>query len=226
MNKKGKSSSKVTKKSLKRQGNGLKNRPMDLNKIQKILGTITVQQQKTAQQMKKMAQQVRENYRKIQENAQEIQKTTFQVQETESKYKEYFGDVESEWGPLGDNLLTGGLAKALKKRGIQIDRVIPRLRNDYAEFSIVAINEKEIVIVEVRSKLDFSNVDGFEKDIKNFKVWWDFAGEKNIYGAISFFEKSNKKVRKMAEERGFFVISAINDVVIENTKEFRPRDFS
>ena len=94
------------------------------------------------------------------------------------------------------------------------------------EFDIIAINGKEIVIVEVKSTLNRADVDKFEKNIKKFKDWWpDIAGKKTIYGALAFLMKSRKSVRETAQQKGFFVISATGDVVIKNKDDFQPKAF-
>ena len=275
MNKKGKKSSKVTKKTLKNKGNGLKNQPMSFDDIKKILADTAIQQKKndrkmkktdkiieeikllqkeTAQQQKENAQQQKETDRKTKEtdrkmkenalqqkeNAQQqketdkitkeiklLQKETAQqMKETDKKLNKMSGDLGNQWGVLGENLVSGNLAKRLKEKNIQVERVATNLKDKHAEFDIIAINGKEVVVVEVKCTLDPSDIDKFEKNIKQFKKWWpSFADNKTVYGAMAFLMGENNQAKEKAEKRGFFVISATGDVVIENKDNFQPKVF-
>ena len=262
MNKKSKSSSKATKKSLKTKYKVIKNGKVDLEEVKKILADTAIQQketelqqkktdrqiektglqqektdrqiEKTDRQIEKTARLIEEIGRKMEKNRLQQEETARQMKETDRKMKEtdkkinkMVGDFGNQWGQLGENLVSGNLAKRLKEKNIQVDRVITNLSNDHAEFDIIAINGKEIVIVEVKSTLDHADIEKFEKKINNFKSWWpSIAGEKTIYGALAFFMKSNRVVKETAGEKGFFVISATGDVVIENTTGFKPKVFS
>ena len=226
MKKKGQKSSKVTKKSLKNKGNGLKNQLMSFEEIKKILADAAIQQKENALRQKQTDLQLQEIRQIQKENALQQEKTDLQMKETDKKLNKMVGDLGNQWGVLGENLVSGNLAKRLKEKNIQVERVATNLKDKRAEFDIIAINGKEVVVVEVKCTLDPSDIDKFEKNIKQFKKWWpSFADNKTVYGAMAFLMGENNQAKEKAEKRGFFVISATGDVVIENQDNFQPRVF-
>jgi len=69
-------------------------------------------------------------------------------------------------------------------------------------------------------------VDKFSENIKKFiTLWPEFKG-KIIYGAMAFLMKANRQADSLAQQRGFFVISATGDVIIQNDRDFKAKDFS
>ena len=204
-----------------------------MKKTDQIIEEIKIIQKETDRLQKENALQMKETDRKMKEtdlqmkeNALQQEKTDLQMKETDKKLNKMVGDLGNQWGVLGENLVSGNLAKRLKEKNIQVERVATNLKDKRGEFDIIAINGKEVVVVEVKCTLDPSDVDKFEKKIINFKDWWpSFAGNKTIYGAMAFLMGENNKAKERAEKRGFFVISATGDVVIENQDNFQPKVF-
>ncbi|MDE0517954.1 MAG: hypothetical protein OXH36_00140 [Bdellovibrionales bacterium] len=156
----------------------------------------------------------------------QIAETNEQLKRTGIKLDKFIGDTGNRWGKLGENLVKGSLAKRLKERGIKVEAVITNARNRGVEFDIIALNGKEVVVVEVKATLDPPDVDKFKKNIGQFKVLWPDFKKKTVYGAMAFLLKSKRKAESLAEKQGFFVISATGDVIIKNEKYFRPKVFS
>ncbi len=154
------------------------------------------------------------------------QRTERQVEKTAKTLDKYMGDSGNQWGRLGENLVKGNLAKRLKERGFEVDRVMTRIKRADTEFDIVAINGRDVVVVEVRASLDPSDVKEFEQNIKKFKTYWPEFKGKTIYGAVAFLIKSNRQADILARKRGFLVIEAVGDVFVQNRKNFKPRIFS
>ena len=156
-----------------------------------------------------------------------IQKeTSQQMKETDKKMNAIIGDFGNRWGKLGENLVKGSLVQRLKERGIEVERVITNAKNSETEFDIIAVNGKEVVVVEVKATLDPADVREFVEDIKHFTVWWPEFKNKTIYGAMAFLIKSNRQANSLAEKQGFFVIEATGDVIVQNKKDFKPQIFS
>ncbi|MYE07615.1 MAG: hypothetical protein F4X95_02545 [Oligoflexia bacterium] len=156
----------------------------------------------------------------------QIAETNEQLKRTGIKLDKFIGDTGNRWGKLGENLVKGSLAQRLKERGIKVDAVITNARKRGVEFDIIALNGKEVVVVEVKATLDPPDVDKFKKNIGQFKVLWPDFKKKTVYGAMAFLLKSKRKAESLAEKQGFFVISATGDVIIKNEKYFRPKVFS
>ena len=127
---------------------------------------------------------------------------------------------------MGENLVKGNLAQRLNERGIKVEKVITNVKNKHSEFDIIAINGKETVVVEVKATLDPADVDEFMEDIKHFKSWWPEFQNKKVYGAMAFLIKANRQADRLAQKRGFFVIEAVGDVIIQNKEGFQPQIFS
>ena len=168
--------------------------------------------------------------KETQENLKELsvsqKETNEQMKRTDIKIDKIIGDSGNRWGKLGENLVKGNLVKRLNERGIKVERVITNVKNGDSEFDIITINGTELVVVEVKATLDPSDVDKFTKSIEKFKVLWPEFKEKTIYGAIAFLIKANRQAEEIAEEQGFFVISATGDVIIKNPKDFKPKVFN
>ncbi len=184
-------------------------------------------QKKTDRQMQETDRRIMELQKETDRRIMELQKATDrQMQETDRRIKEMVGDFGNRWGKLGENLVKGNLAQRLSERGIKVDKVITNVKNKHSEFDIIAINGRESVVVEVKATLDPSDVDEFQEDMRHFKEWWPEFKRKRVYGAMAFLMRANRLADSMARKRGFFVIEAVGDVVIQNRKNFKPRVFS
>ena len=145
---------------------------------------------------------------------------------TDVRINRIVGDFGNRWGKLGENLVKGSLVQRLKERGIEVEKVMTNAKKGDLEFDIIAINGKELVLVEVKATLDPSDVDEFTENIEKFKIHWPEFKGKTLYGAMAFLIRANKQAGDMAQKRGFFVIEATGDVIIQNKKDFEPKIFS
>ena len=176
--------------------------------------------------LKETRNSIQETRNSIQEFRESQKQTDEQMRKTDIKLNKFIGDTGNRWGKLGENLVKGSLAQRLKERGIQVEGVMTNADKGDAEFDIIAVNGKEVVVVEVKATLDPSDVDKFKKNIEKFKTLWPEFKEKTVYGAIAFLIKSNRQAESLAEKKGFFVISATGDVIIKNEKNFKPKVFN
>lgn len=155
-----------------------------------------------------------------------MKQTDEQMNRTNKRLNKYIGDIGNYWGALGENLVKGNLAKRLRERGIEVERVLTNAKYRDTEYDIIAINGKEVVVVEVKATLDPSDVEEFVKNMERFtSIWPDFK-DRTVYGAMAFLVKSNRKAEILAEKKGFFVISATGDVILQNEANFQPKIFS
>ena len=157
---------------------------------------------------------------------QQMKETAQQIKETDKQLKKFIGGTGNRWGALGENLVEGNLVKRLREKGIEVERVLTRMKvPNKAEFDIIAVNGKEIVVVEVKSTLDVLDVDEFLEKLKHFKKWCSEYKDKIVYGAVAFLLNVNDQADAKAEKAGLFVIKATGDVVIENKENFKPKSF-
>ena len=180
----------------------------------------------TSQQIKDLSVSQKQTDKSIKDLSVSQKQTDEQMKRTDIKLDKFIGDTGNRWGKLGENLVKGSLTQRLKERGIKVEGVITNLDKGSAEFDIVAVNGKEIVVVEVKATLDPFDVNKFKKNMKKFKTLWPEFKEKTVYGAMAFLIKSKRQAESLAEKEGFFVISATGDVIIKNEKDFKPKVFS
>ncbi len=189
-----------------------------------------------------------ESQRKTEESLQltqkEVQQTQKEVRELNESLKEANGNFNNKWGHFLENLLEGDLVKLLNKWNIKVDRIIQRFvlkRPDgtiSAEYDLMAINGKEIVLVEVKTTLSKDDVGRFLKKLKEFKGLCREYKDKNLYGAVAYMSIKNPDYSKefkdlnssdMAQDKGLFLIKSpggITDVsTIANKKGFKPAEF-
>ena len=128
--------------------------------------------------------------------------------------------------------------QVLKERNIEVLRVQPRLiyyknKREAGDFDLVAMNGKEIVVIEVKTTLTVEKVQKFIDDLKMFKDYFPEYREKIIYGGVAYLcepeDKKAKNAAKFSEENGLFVIVSpggkSNVTTISNPQEFRPKAF-
>ena len=183
--------------------------------------------QKEFQANQKVAEKERREWRVRQEKLQASQEeTSRQMDRTDIRINKIVGDFGNRWGKLGENLVKGSLVQRLRERGIEVEKVLTNAKLGDLEFDIIAINGREVVVVEVKATLDPSDVEEFTENIEKFKIHWPEFKGKTLYGAMAFLIRANKKAGDMAQKKGFFVIEATGDVIIQNKKDFEPKVFS
>ena len=169
----------------------------------------------------------REFEKSKQEADRQSQELKLQMKETDRRLNKYIGDSENRWGALGENLMEGNLVKKLREKGIEVEKVLTCLNvGDKAEFDIIAVNGKEVVVVEVKATLKISYIKQFLKNLEKFKTWCPEYKNKTVYGAIAFLIREVKGAAERAEEEGLFVVKATGDCLIKNKKSFKPKAFS
>ena len=197
--------------------------------IKRFSVELSLSQKETDEQIKRFSAELslsrKETDQSIKEVGEKIKQTSEQMDRTDIRINKVVGDFGNRWGKLGENLVKGNLTQRLNERGIVVEKVITNAKYKDFEFDIIAINGKEVVVVEVKATLDPSDVDLFLDKMKRFKELWSEFKEKRVYGAMAFLIKVNKRADSLAEKKGFFVISATGDVLIQNSKDFKPKVF-
>ena len=149
--------------------------------------------------------------------------------ETDKKLNKLEALFTSQWGKLIESLVEGDLVKVLNNRNIKVERTIQRIKGNHKgenfEYDIIAVNGREIVIVEVKTTLRVQDVNHFHEKLWKAKQYMSEYKDKMIYGAVAFLTADGASDR-MAEKLGFFVIKATgNSSEIINQKDFVPKAF-
>ena len=145
------------------------------------------------------------------------------------------GNLTNKWGKFVENLVYGDLLNLLAPWDIEVDRVQPRFvytkfgENPGGEFDLVAVNSKELVVIEVKSTLNKSDINRFIEKLQAFSKTppTEHKG-KTIYGGVAYLEVV-KHADELAYEKGLFVIKAPGGEckisTITNKKGFKPTEF-
>lgn len=133
----------------------------------------------------------------------------------------------SEWANLVEFLLDGNIISILNQWGIEVTDTIERRygrRNGVNyEFGILAVSEKELIIVEVKTTLRPEDIRHFLKKLSQAKNWMPEYADKTLYGAVAFISEDSGTAA-MAEKNGLFVIRATGDSAsIVNRDGFLPK---
>ena len=201
---------------LKETQENLREASADHKEARQEMKEIRASQKETDQQIKKFSEELSASQKETNE----------QMKRTDARIDKVIGDWGNRWGKLGENLVKGSLVQRLNERGIKVERILTNAKIGWLEFDIIAINGKEVVVVEVKATLDPSDVDKFSENMKKFTTLWPEFKDRTIYGAMAFLMKANKQADSLAQKQGFFVISATGDVIIQNDQAFKAKDFS
>ena len=176
-------------------------------------------------------QELRDRMKELQdfqkETASQMRETDRRMEETDKKLNKTIHLFESQWAKLIESLVEGRLVEMLKLRGIKVHWTSTRVKGIYKdrqfEFDIIAHNDTEIVIVEVKSSLNVSAVKDFLDELTHVKEWLREFKESKVYGAVAYL-RADEESPVFAEKQGLFVIRATGDsAVIINDDKFIPK---
>jgi len=186
--------------------------PPVLGEIQKIIRTLIETQQETGHQLKQMAEEAARDRKAAAKRMKEL--------------NELF---TGQWGKLMESLVAGDLIRLLKERKIDVHDLSKERQRDWGgktyEFDLIAIDGKEMVVVEVKTTLRREDVDYFINKLGDFRKIFPEYAKKTVYGAVAYL-KANESSARYAEKRGLFVIRATgSSSSITNIPSFRPTHF-
>jgi len=183
--------------------------------------------QETDKRFQETDKKFQDTDKKFQDTDKKFQDTDKKFQETDKKLNKLEYLFTSQWGKLVESLVEGDIITILNQRGIEVTYTIKRRAGcrdgiNY-EFDIIAINGKEIVIIEVKTTLRPGDIRDFLKKLKQAKNWMPDYSDKKIYGAVAFLTEDSG-TSSLAERKGLFVIRATGDSAsIVNHNDFVPK---
>ena len=200
-----------------------------IEEIREIMREVAEAQKKTEQEQQKTEQSLRLLEKTVQETSKYVKETIKALNDTNGKF-------DNKWGRFMEDLVKGDLINLLVDRKIDVVRVYSRV--DYyrpdgtqaGEIDLIAINGKEAVAVEIKTKLTVQDVNDFIQVLNSFKKHFpekEYA-ERIIYGGVGYLD-DEEGARKYAESKGLFVIKAPGGEAkvstIVNDKDFKPKEF-
>ncbi len=177
----------------------------------------------TDRRMRETDRQMKDTDRRMKDTDRQLKETDRQLKKTES----YF---TSQWGKLMESLVEGDLVPLLNGRGIAVESTQERRKGrrngEHFEFDILAVNRRDVVVVEVKTTLRSEDVTRFLTKLSAFTDWLREYRGKRVLGAVAYL-KSDSAVTTYAERRGLFVIRATgSSASIRNAEDFEPRSFA
>ncbi len=150
--------------------------------------------------------------------------------ETGKQIKKTEALFNTQWGKLMESLVDGDLVPLLNQRGIPVDYTVTnakkRGRDDNYEYDIIAVNGKEIVVVEVKTTLRVQDVKDFLESLGKVATRMPRFKDNTIYGAMAWL-RVDSEADVYAERQGLFVIRATgSSASILNKEDFKPQIFS
>ena len=165
----------------------------------------------------------------LREVAESQKETDRRMQETNVRLRKLDELFNGQWGKLMESLVEGDLVKLLAERGMAVDHTINNPKKNYGprrwEFDILAVDGREVVVVEVKTTLKVDDVDYFVERLRDFPELMPEYADRRVYGAVAYL-KSHESVNVHAARQGLFVIRATgSSATITNDAGFTPRAF-
>ena len=194
-------------------------------------------QKENSQQIRELRASQKDTDQQIKELRASQKETSQQIAKTERMIQKIGGRFNARWGQLVESLVEGKLSRILRERGIQVIQTHPNVKREVTnekghiierkEFDIIAVNGKEVVLVEVKTVLTRKEVGIFlDRYLKDFKRYFPEYKDKVLYGAVAFL-RSEEEADTVSEEKGLFVIKATGDSAhIINKEGFKPKAFT
>jgi len=195
----------------------------DMDQIRATLAELAESQKEAVEERKKMSEEIRELIANSAKTEQVMRELAKQLKKTDE-------DFNGKWGSFVEALVRGVLISLLQERGIKVDHfaMVRKGRvgkQTVSEFDLIAINGREVVVVEVKTTLDVKKVDGFMQKLSKFREWRPEYRDKIVYGAVAFI-KANESSEVYAQRKKLFVIRAVGEgAVILNESGFEAREF-
>jgi hypothetical protein len=193
------------------------------------LAKTDVQLAKTDAQLAKTDVQLAKTDKKLAKLIEQHEKTEAGLKELQKAIKQVttqLGDMGNIQGNVAEDLFRRNIVSLLAKRGIKIDNVgFNVTMPGTAEYDIVAENGKEVVVLEVKNKLNSRHIRRFlNVQLPRFKQEFPVYADYQIYGALGSLIVSEALEQQAASE-GLFVFTQTKDggASIANSPNFQAK---
>ena len=219
---------------------------VSLEDLRQIIRDLSETQQELAKQVseaqQRMAEQISESQQRTEEAQQrlgeKLEITQKIVKEQSKSLKRASGNFTSKWGRFLEGFVKGTLVALLQKRGIEVSRLQRRMNipsgvpgESVGDFDLVALNGKEIVVIEVKTTLTTPKLEKFLAHLKKFKSYFSEYDDRVIYGGVAYMDtaENDEEVGERAMEEGLFAIVAPGGdakvAKVINPEGFTPKKF-
>ncbi|MBF0439826.1 MAG: DUF3782 domain-containing protein [Magnetococcales bacterium] len=160
------------------------------------------------------------------ETDRQIQAVSKQMKETDRKLDRLGGRL----GEFVEGLVAPACKTLFTQRGIPVHRVSRRVEADlpggrHMEIDLFVVNTDAVALVEVKSKLEVSDVRDHLERMGEFKEFFPEYSNKRAIGAVAAMV-IEKNVRQFAINQGLFVIEQVGDTLrMANEDNFVPKSW-
>jgi hypothetical protein len=152
------------------------------------------------------------------------------MRETDRKLAEVgrqIGGLGNRLGEFVEGVVRPGLVRLFRERGVDVretHRDLEAERNGRkAQVDLLVVNDAEVVVVEVKSKLSQRDVEEHLERLALFKELFPRYADARVFGAMAAMVVPEKQA-EFAERAGLFVIGQTgDDAVFFNSEGFEPR---
>ncbi len=142
---------------------------------------------------------------------------------------EQLGRLGNRLGEFVEEMVKPAVVRLFRERGIEVHEVYPDLEVERGEegiqIDILAANDTEAVLVEVKSKLAQADVEMHMERLGKFKRLLPRYGNVRVMGAVAAMVVP-KDVARYAYRQGLFVLAQSGEsVVILNDGKFQARNW-
>jgi hypothetical protein len=168
-----------------------------------------------------------ENDRRMAESRAEADRRAAEFDRRMAELGKQIGGLGNRLGEFVEGVVRPGLVRLFRERGIDVretHRDLEAERNGKkAQVDLLVMDDTEVVVVEVKSKLSQRDVEEHLERIADFKELFPRYADARVFGAMAAMVVPEKQAA-FAESRGMFVIGqAGDDAVLLNSNEFQPR---
>ena len=138
------------------------------------------------------------------------------------------GDLGLVQGEVAEDLFYRNLKSVFRKADVELKKVKRRLkRKGEGEYDLVAVNGEQVLVVEVKNKLEKRMVDHFvEEKLPRFKELFPEYGTRRVIAGMGALVVKDD-VGRYAEKAGLYVLTQTEEggAALLNRRGFKAREF-
>jgi hypothetical protein len=181
-------------------------------------------QAKTDKQLNRTDDQIRELKASQAKTDEQLNKTI----KTLDEIGRQLGDLGIVQGEVAEDLFYRNLRSVFRKADVELKKVKRRLkRKGEGEYDLVAVDGEQVLVVEVKNKLEKRMVDKFvEKKLPRFKELFPEYGDRRVIAGMGALVVKDD-VGRYAEKAGLYVLTQTEEggAALLNRKGFKAREF-
>ncbi len=197
-----------------------------ITEIWQMIRETQAEMKETQAEIEKLAESSRRADAEIEKFAKESKESS---QRTDRKIRQLAGVFDHQWGRFIEALVRPNALKLFQERGIKIkstfQRVTGQLDGHNMELDVVLVNDSELVIIEVKSRLGVQEVRDFLENLAMVRPIFPQYKNYRLYGGVAGLEIV-EEADKFAYRQGLFVIEVVGrGIAIKNDLSFQPKNF-